>query len=133
MVELFGEQYEQLVIEFGEISIDEIDDFDNQKFYRRPFVRYGEKFVLVDCAIIIMLLMDMIIKFFMSYKINVLKDYNLLLLNDLHRDFARMGFQLLDSKQFELELESNNIVDESIYLCGNDSAFVALAKLLHTA
>ena len=123
MVELFGEQYEQLVIEFGEISIDEIDDFDNQKFYRKPFVRYGEKFVLVDCTVIIMLLMDMIIKFFMSYKIDVLKDYNLLLLQDLHRDFTRMGFQLLDSKQFELELESNNIVDESIYLCGNDIVF----------
>lgn len=123
MVELFGEQYEQLVIEFGEISIDEIDDFDNQKFYRRPFVRYGEKFVLVDCTIIIMLLMDMIIKYFMSYKIDFLKDYNLLLLQDLHRDFTGMGFQLLDSKQFELELESNNIVNESIYLCGNDIAF----------
>lgn len=123
MVEVFGKQYEQLVIEFGEVSIDEIDDFDNQKFYRRPFVRYGDKFVLVDCTIIIMLLMDKIIKFFMSYKIDFLKDYNLLLLQDLHRDFTRMGFQLLDSKQFELELENNNIVDESIYLCGNDIAF----------
>ena len=123
MIDLFGEYYEQLVIEFGEINIDEIDDFDNQKFYHRPFVKYGDKYVLVDCTIIVMLLMDMIIKFFMSYKIDVLKDYNLLLLQDLHRDFTRMGFQLLDSKQFELELEHNNIVDESIYLCGNDIAF----------
>lgn len=123
MIDLFGEHYEQLVIEFGEINIDEIDDFDNQKFYHRPFVKYDDKYVLVDCSVIVMLLMDMIIKFFMSYKIDVLKDYNLLLLQDLHRDFTRMGFQLLNSKQFELELESNNIVDESIYLCGNDIAF----------
>ena len=123
MVERFGEQYEQLVIEFGEINTYEIDDFDNQKFYRRPFVRYGNKYVLIDCTVIIMLLMDMIIKFFMSYKIDVLKDYNFLLLQDLHRDFKSMGFRLLDSKQFELELESSNIVDESIYLCGNDIAF----------
>lgn len=123
MIDLFGEHYEQLVIEFGEINIDEIDDFDNQKFYHRPFVKYGDKYVLVDCTTIIMLLMDMIIRFFMTYEIDVLKDYNLLLLQDLHRDFVRMGFQLLDNKQFELEFESNNVVDESIYLCGNDIVF----------
>lgn len=123
MVELFGEQFEQLVIEFGEINIDEIDDFDNQKFYHKPFVKCGDKYVLVDCTVIIMLLMDMIIKFFMSYKVDVLKDYNLLLLQDIHKDFIRMGFQLLDNKQFELELESNDVVNESIYLCGNDIAF----------
>lgn len=123
MINLFGEYYEQLVVEFGEISIDEINNFDNQKFYYKPFVRYNDKYVLLDCTIIIMLLMDIIIKFFMAYKIDALRDYNLLLLKDLHRNFARMGFQLLDSKQFELELESNNIVHESIYLCGNDIVF----------
>ena len=123
IIDLFGEHYDQLVIEFGDIKIDEIDDFDNQKFYHKPFVEYGGKYVLVDSTTIIMLLMDMIIKFFMSYKINILKEYNFLLLQDLHRDFVRMGFQLLDNKQFELEFESNNVVDEFIYLCGNDIAF----------
>ena len=123
MIDLFGKYYEELVIKFGEINIDEIEDFDNQKFYQRPFVKYGDKYVLVDCTTIIMLLMDIIIRFLMFFKIDVFKEYNFLLLQDLRRDFMQMGFQPLDNKQFELEFENNNVVDESLYICDNDIVF----------
>lgn len=123
MMALFGKYYKEIVIEFGEINIDEIDDFNNQKFYHRPFVKCGDKYVLVDCTTIIRLLMNMIIKFFIYFKIDIFKEYNLLILQDLHRNFIRMGFKRLDNKQFALEFENNNVVDESIYMCGNDIVF----------
>jgi len=117
---LFGNYYEDLIIKFGEISIKEIDDFDIQKFYHKPFVKFNNKYVLVDCTTFLMLLMDIIIKFFISLDIDFLKDYNMLILKDIGRDFIRMGFERLESRQFDLEFENNNIVNESLYLCGND-------------
>ncbi len=123
MTSLFGKYYEELVIEFGEINISKINDFDNQKYYHRPFIKYENKYILADSTIIIRLIMDILVKFFLSSKINFLKEYNYIILKNLQKDFSCMGFQLLSHKQYGLEFQNNEFVEESLYMCGNDIYF----------
>lgn len=124
---LLGEDYSDLIINFGDVSINEINDFDNQKFYRRPFIISNKFAIILDVTTIISLIMNLIIKRFIKCnEINIFTEYNKLSLLNLNKDFFRMGFQELDPKAFNIILDKNENVNESIYLCGNDIVFYNL-------
>lgn len=125
--ELLGIKYADLIINFGDILVDEVNDFDNQKFYKKPFLICGESVVLFDVTSFISLIMDTIIKCFIKdSNINIFHEYNKLTLINLNKDFFRMGCQELDPKPFNIILEKNENINESLYLCGNDIVFYNL-------
>jgi len=116
-----------LCIRFGEVLFNEIDDFNNQRYYKKPFLIYEESVVLVDITTFIYIIMDRIIKtFYDNESINIFNEYNKLIVLKLEKDYFRMGFQKLNPKAFNIELDKNTIVNESIYLCGNDIVFYNL-------
>ena len=124
---LLGTKYVDLIINFGDILVDEVNNFDNQKFYKKPFLKCGELVVLLDVTSFISLIMDIIIEgFIKDNNINIFDEYNKLTLINLNKDYFRMGYQELNPEPFNIILEKNENVNESLYLCGNDIVFYNL-------
>ena len=127
LIELLGKKYTDLVINFGSVSVGEIIDFDNQKFYKKPFLIYDESVVLLDVTTFITLIMELIINQFIKCdSINIFDEYNKLTLINLNEDYFRMGCHELNPEPFNIILEKNKNVNESLYLCGNDIVFYNL-------
>ncbi len=127
---LFGKFYGSLLINFGDITEDEILDFVNQKFYKKPLVKYKDMYLITDVTTIIGLVMYRIIDVFRDNKeFNIFDEYNQLLSFELEKCFTRFAVHKLNPTAFELELIDDSLTKESIYLGGNDIIFYNLILL----
>lgn len=126
-IEILGNRYEDLTISFGSVLLDEVNNFHNQKFYKKPFLLYKDSIIILDLTSFMNLIMDLIIKEFMKCdSINIFNEFNQITLYNLKNDFFSIGCKEINSKLLDIVLEKNEKVNETLYLCGNDIVFYNL-------
>lgn len=122
---IFGEEIERFKCNFGDIKTNEIDDFNNQVFYDRPFIIAENKYIILDITTIISLLMKIIIELIEEYSnIDIISEYNVNLKMQIDESFGRLGNLKIDPRQFGIELIENKSYIETLYSSGNDGIII---------
>lgn len=118
---LFDISIEELLIEFGDITIDEVQNFDEQLFYKKPFIKINDKLLIIDITTFLSILVREILNRFIKCKdINIFNEYNNIILFELKKKLSRITSYTLNNKEMSIELYDDNVCNETLYLCGND-------------
>ena len=122
---MFSGSIEEIICDFGDIKIQDIDDFNNQLFYDKPIIIAEKTYIMLDVTTIISLIMKKIIDYTIDNKnIDIIYEYNMYSKYMINNCFARMKNIEVDSKQFDLELIDNRNYSESLYSSGNDGIII---------
>ncbi|MCI5521359.1 MAG: hypothetical protein MR411_01910 [Tenericutes bacterium] len=121
IVKLFGDSIDDLLIKFGDICLDDIQNFDEQLFYKRPFIKKENKLLIIDVTTFLSILVKEIFNRFIKCEdIDIFKEYNKLIFFELKKKFSRITSYTLNNKEMNIELYDDGICNENLYLCGND-------------